>query len=125
MQKWKDEYLDDNSAGTKILKGNVEKAIQVALEGDQPQNDYMQGGYYGYPGYGGYGAQQPPKQITVSNIYFREGYVPGNPSTLPITVAHVMVNGGSDDASKLQALVTPDGTLGDGLKVYKDSFSAY
>lgn len=55
----------------------------------------------------------------------REGYVPGNPSTQPITVAHFMVDGGSDDASLLQQQVTPDESLGDGLKVYKDSFNAY
>lgn len=44
---------------------------------------------------------------------------------MPKVVSHVMVNGGSDDASRLQLAVTPDGTLGDGLKVYKDSFNAY
>lgn len=51
--------------------------------------------------------------------------MPGNPSTQPITVAHFMVDGGSDDASLLQQQVTPDESLGDGLKVYKDSFNAY
>ena len=44
---------------------------------------------------------------------------------MPKTVAHIMVNGGSDEASHLQMAVTPDGSLGDGLKVYKDSFNAY
>lgn len=58
-------------------------------------------------------------------FFTREGYVPGNPSTMPKVVAHVMVDGGSDAASLLQRAVTPDGTLGDGLKVYKDSFNAY
>jgi hypothetical protein len=58
-------------------------------------------------------------------LFIREGYVPGNPSTMPKVVAHVMVNEGSDDASVLQRAVTADGTLGDGLKVYKDSFNAY
>lgn len=62
----------------------------------------------------------------VSFFYLiREGYVPGNPSTQPITVAHFMVDGGSDDASLLQQQVTPDESLGDGLKVYRDSFNAY
>lgn len=62
----------------------------------------------------------------IFSIYLkREGYVPGNPSTQPITVAHFMVDGGSDDASVLQQAVTPDESLGDGLKVYKDSFNAY
>ena len=58
-------------------------------------------------------------------IFNREGYVPGNPSARPKVVVHVMVNGGSDAASLLERAVTPDGTLGDGLKVYKDSFNAY
>ena len=51
--------------------------------------------------------------------------MPGNPSTMPKVVAHFMVNQNSDAASLLEAAVTPDGTLGDGLKVYKDSFNAY
>ena len=58
-------------------------------------------------------------------LFCREGYVPGNPSIQPIVVAHVMVNGGSDAASLLQRAVTPDGSMGDGLKVFKDSFNAY
>jgi len=37
----------------------------------------------------------------------------------------MMVDGGSDAASVLERSVTPDGTLGDGLKVFKDSFNAY
>lgn len=37
----------------------------------------------------------------------------------------MMVDGGSDAASSLEKRVTPDGTLGDGLKVFKDSFNAY
>ena len=63
--------------------------------------------------------------MRLCNVYFREGYVPGNPPSRPKTVAHLMVNGGSDAASVLEANVTPDGSLGDGLKVYKDSFNAY
>ena len=58
-------------------------------------------------------------------FYCREGYVPGNPTARPKVVVHCMVNGGSDAASLLEMAVTPDGTLGDGLKVYKDSFNAY
>lgn len=64
-------------------------------------------------------------QIDSFSYLNREGYVPGNPSTQPITVAHFMVDGGSDDASLLQQSVTPNESLGDGLKVYKDSFNAY
>ena len=58
-------------------------------------------------------------------LNYREGYVPGNPTARPKVVVHCMVNGGSDSASLLEMAVTPDGTLGDGLKVYKDSFNAY
>ena len=65
----------------------------------------------------------------INNIFLipfsREGYVPGNPPSRPKTVAHMMVNGGSDAASVLERAVSPDGSLGDGLKVYKDSFNAY
>ena len=51
--------------------------------------------------------------------------MPGNPTARPKVVVHCMVNGGSDAASLLEMAVTPDGSLGDGLKVYKDSFNAY
>ena len=64
-------------------------------------------------------------QTQVTNIYFREGQVPGNPPSRPKVVVHMMVDGGSDAASSLEKRVTPDGTLGDGLKVFKDSFNAY
>ena len=64
-------------------------------------------------------------QAQVTNIYFREGQVPGNPPSRPKVVVHMMVDGGSDAASSLESRVTPDGTLGDGLKVFKDSFNAY
>ena len=43
----------------------------------------------------------------------------------PLTVAHLMVNGGSDAAGMLDEAVRPDDTLGDGLKVFKESFNAY
>lgn len=36
-----------------------------------------------------------------------------------------MVDGGSDAAGILDQAVRPDDSLGDGLKVYKDSFNAY
>ncbi|XP_027043180.1 protein diaphanous homolog 1-like [Pocillopora damicornis] len=96
-QPWKSEFTDHASAAYQILAGNLATAIKTALR----------------------------REAFVNNIYFREGYVPGNPSTQPITVAHFMVDGGSDDASLLQQQVTPDESLGDGLKVYKDSFNAY
>ncbi|XP_032221913.2 uncharacterized protein LOC5521084 [Nematostella vectensis] len=108
MQTWDpDKFLDENSAGYKLLAGNLVAAVKAALRN-----------YYGRNG----GSIQEP---VVSNIYFREGYVPGNPSTMPKVVAHFMVNGGSDDASILQKETTPDGSLGDGFKVYRDSFNAY
>lgn len=96
-QPWKSQLADHSSPAYKILSGNLATAVKIALRRD----------------------------AYISNIYFREGYVPGNPSTMPITVAHFMVDGGSDDASLLQQSVTPDESLGDGLKVYKDSFNAY
>jgi len=96
-QPWKSEFTDHASAAYQILAGNLATAVKTALR----------------------------REAYVNNIYFREGYVPGNPSTQPITVAHFMVDGGSDDASLLQQTVTPDESLGDGLKVYKDSFNAY
>ncbi|KAK3706774.1 hypothetical protein QZH41_015338, partial [Actinostola sp. cb2023] len=95
MQKWDDQYLNENSAPYKILSGNLEKAIKVALEGDSPkqlnqltrQNDYSMGmggwpnpyaqqyDQYGQQQYGQqpYGQQpygQQPSTVTVSNIYF-------------------------------------------------------
>ncbi|KAL9983972.1 hypothetical protein ACROYT_G006222 [Oculina patagonica] len=79
-QPWKSEYTDHSSAAYQILSGNLATAIKAALR----------------------------REAYVNNIYFREGYVPGNPSTQPITVAHFMVDGGSDDASLLQQSVTPD-----------------
>ncbi|XP_065071567.1 uncharacterized protein LOC135696193 [Rhopilema esculentum] len=97
MQKWNPEYLDSMTAAFQILEGNVRRAIQTVLG----------------------------PMTTVNNVYFREGYVPGNPTARPKVVVHCMVNGGSDAASLLEMAVTPDGTLGDGLKVYKDSFNAY
>lgn len=101
QQTWDpDKYLYHNSPGFQILAGNLKSAVQAALA---PR---------GMP-------------ASVTNIYFREGYVPGNPATMPKVVAHFMVNQNSDAASLLEAAVTPDGTLGDGLKVYKDSFNAY
>lgn len=96
-QPWKSSLADHTSPAYKILSGNLATAVKIALRRD----------------------------AYLSNIYFREGYVPGNPSTQPITVAHFMVDGGSDDASLLQQSVTPNESLGDGLKVYKDSFNAY
>ncbi|XP_073240556.1 uncharacterized protein [Porites lutea] len=96
-QSWKSELADHASPAYQILAGNLATAVKTALRRD----------------------------AYISNIYFREGYVPGNPSTQPITVAHFMVDGGSDDASLLQQQVTPDESLGDGLKVYRDSFNAY
>ena len=59
------------------------------------------------------------------SIYYREGQVPGNPPSRPKVVAHMMVNGGSDSASVLEKAVSQDGSLGDGLKVFRDSFNAY
>lgn len=96
-QPWKSSLADHTSPAYKILSGNLATAVKIALRRD----------------------------AYLSNIYFREGYVPGNPSTQPITVAHFMVDGGSDDASLLQQSITPNESLGDGLKVYKDSFNAY
>ncbi|KAJ7392383.1 hypothetical protein OS493_012044 [Desmophyllum pertusum] len=96
-QPWKSEYTDHASPAYQILSGNLATAVKTALR----------------------------REAYLNNIYFREGYVPGNPSTQPITVAHFMVDGGSDAASVLQQTVTPDESLGDGLKVYKDSFNAY
>ena len=55
---------------------------------------------------------------------FRRGFL-GIETSQPITVAHVMVNGGSDAAGLLDDAVRPDDTMGDGLKVYKGSFNAY
>ncbi|XP_002162940.1 uncharacterized protein LOC100200141 [Hydra vulgaris] len=97
LQNWDPELLDNQSPSFQILEGNIRSAVQAVLG--------------------------PSTQVT--NIYFREGYVPGNPPSRPKTVAHMMVNGGSDAASMLEHAVTPDGSLGDGLKVYKDSFNAY
>jgi len=97
LQNWNTELLDMTSPEFQILEGNLRSAVQAVM-GPQTQ---------------------------VTNIYFREGYVPGNPPSRPKTVAHMMVNGGSDAASVLERAVTPDGSLGDGLKVYKDSFNAY
>lgn len=97
-QNWQpDEYLNPDSAGYKILEGNVRSAIQQVMG----------------------------ENTEVSDIYFREGNIPGNPTTRPKTVVHLKVNGGSDAASLLEMATQPDGTIGDGLKVYKDSFSAY
>lgn len=97
IQNWNSDLLDMTSPEFQILEGNLRSAVQAVM-GPQTQ---------------------------VTNIYFREGYVPGNPPSRPKTVAHMMVNGGSDAASVLERAVTPDGSLGDGLKVYKDSFNAY
>jgi len=97
LQNWNTELLDMTSPEFQILEGNLRSAVQTVM-GPQTQ---------------------------VTNVYFREGYVPGNPPSRPKTVAHMMVNGGSDAASVLERAVTPDGSLGDGLKVYKDSFNAY
>jgi len=99
LQPWnKLEYLNENSAGFKLLAGNVRKAVQ-AVVGDNHR---------------------------VSEIYFREGTVPGNPTRLPVTVAHFKVDGGSDAASALQSdAIRHHGSMGDGLLVFKDSFSAY
>lgn len=101
QQTWDhDKYVDSTTPAYQILAGNLKTAIQAALASRGMPAD-------------------------VSNIYFREGFVPGNPSRMPVVVAHFMVNGNSDAASLLEAAVTPDGTIGDGLKVYKDSFNAY
>lgn len=97
IQNWDSNLLDASSSTFQILEGNIRSAVQAVLG--------------------------PMTQVT--NVYFREGYVPGNPPSRPKTVAHMMVNGGSDSASILEKSVTPDGSLGDGLKVYKDSFNAY
>ncbi|XP_057305991.1 uncharacterized protein LOC130644413 [Hydractinia symbiolongicarpus] len=97
LQNWDTELLDSSSSMFQILEGNIRSAVQAVVG--------------------------PTAQVT--NVYFREGYVPGNPPSRPKTVAHMMVNGGSDAASILEHSVTPDGSLGDGLKVYKDSFNAY
>jgi len=97
IQNWDAGLLDMTSPEFQILEGNLRSAVQAVMG--------------------------PMAQVT--NIYFREGYVPGNPPSRPKTVAHMMVNGGSDAASALERAVSPDGSLGDGLKVYKDSFNAY
>lgn len=97
VQNWDDEFTNTASPNYQILEGNIRSAIQKVLG--------------------------PMTQVT--NIYFREGQVPGNPPSRPKVVAHMMVDGGSDAASVLERSVTPDGTLGDGLKVFKDSFNAY
>lgn len=97
IQNWDSDLLDMTSPEFQILEGNLRSAVQAVMG--------------------------PMTQVT--NVYFREGYVPGNPPSRPKTVAHMMVNGGSDAASVLERAVTPDGSLGDGLKVYKDSFNAY
>merc|ERR1719494_1318191 len=97
LQNWDSNLLDMTAPEFQILEGNLRSAVQAVMG--------------------------PMTQVT--NVYFREGYVPGNPPSRPKTVAHMMVNGGSDAASVLEANVTPDGSLGDGLKVYKDSFNAY
>lgn len=97
LQNWDAQLLDMTSPEFQILEGNLRSAVQAVMG--------------------------PMTQVT--NIYFREGYVPGNPPSRPKTVAHMMVNGGSDAASVLERAVSPDGSLGDGLKVYKDSFNAY
>jgi len=96
-QTFTPELLDNQSPYFQIMEGNVRSAVQAVLG----------------------------KQTAVTNVYFREGYVPGNPPSRPKTVAHMMVNGGSDAASILATSVTPDGSLGDGLRVYRDSFNAY
>lgn len=97
LQNWDEELTNHASPDFQILEGNIRSAVQSIL-GPQTQ---------------------------VTNIYFREGQVPGNPPSRPKVVVHMMVNGGSDSASLLESKVTPDGTLGDGLKVFKDSFNAY
>jgi len=97
IQNWDANLLDMTAPEFQILEGNLRSAVQAVMG--------------------------PMTQVT--NVYFREGYVPGNPPSRPKTVAHMMVNGGSDAASVLERAVTPDGSLGDGLKVYKDSFNAY
>lgn len=97
LQNWDSNLLDMTAPEFQILEGNLRSAVQAVMG--------------------------PMTQVT--NVYFREGYVPGNPPSRPKTVAHMMVNGGSDAASILERAVTPDGSLGDGLKVYKDSFNAY
>jgi len=97
VQSWDTDLLNSESPAFQILEGNIRSAVQTILG----------------------------PMIPVTNVYFREGYVPGNPPSRPKTVAHMMVNGGSDAASTLEHSVTPDGSFGDGLKVYKDSFNAY
>jgi len=97
LQNWDEELTNHASPDYQILEGNIRSAIQ-SIMGPQTQ---------------------------VTNIYFREGQVPGNPPSRPKVVVHMMVDGGSDAASSLEKRVTPDGTLGDGLKVFKDSFNAY
>ena len=59
------------------------------------------------------------------NIFFREGSVTGNPPTRAKTVAHFMVDGSSDAAAPLSQAIAPNGALGDGLMVYRDSVNAY
>ncbi|XP_066916501.1 uncharacterized protein [Clytia hemisphaerica] len=98
VEKWDEELTNHASPDYQILEGNIRSAVQNALH-------------------------DPYAQVT--NIYFREGQVPGNPPSRPKVVVHMMVNGKSDAASRLEESVTPDGTLGDGLKVFKDSFNAY
>ena len=58
------------------------------------------------------------------SLFFRRGFL-GIDNGQPITVVHLMVNGGSDAAGLLDEAVRPDDSLGDGLKVYKGSFNAY
>jgi len=97
MQSWDEELTNNASPNYQILEGNIRSAVQAVLG--------------------------PTAQVT--NIYFREGQVPGNPPSRPKVVVHMMVNGSSDAASVLENSVSPDGTLGDGLKVFRDSFNAY
>lgn len=97
LQNWDEELTNHASPNYQILEGNIRSAVQAVL-GPQTQ---------------------------VTNIYFREGQVPGNPPSRPKVIVHMMVDGKSDAASLLESKVTPDGTLGDGLKVFKDSFNAY
>ena len=94
--KWDENLLNENAASFKILEGNVRKAI-LAVVGEDKE---------------------------ISNVYFRRGFL-GMETSQPITVVHLMVNGGSDAAGLLDEAVRPDDTMGDGLKVYKGSFNAY
>ncbi|XP_046850556.1 uncharacterized protein LOC124444029 [Xenia sp. Carnegie-2017] len=95
-EKWDENLLNENTPMFKILEGNVKKAVADVVGGDKE----------------------------ISNIYFRRGFL-GIETNQPITVAHLMVNGGSDAAGLLDEAVRPDDSLGDGLKVFKGSFNAY